>query len=127
MIPFLGPLWVTLVLLPATSVGRYRFEVVRAQTLYAYCHLFAIWHALRRRVAAWVPSGGRGARRSPLVRTVSRVALAWLTLTTAAVWAGIAWRAPEYGWARYWALTGFAVAGTYIALPLIRDLWRFAR
>ncbi|MFI6323940.1 glycosyltransferase [Nonomuraea sp. NPDC050556] len=126
MIPFIGPLWVSLVLLPAVSVGRYRFEVFRAQTLYAYCHLFAIWHAVRNQVAAWEPSGA-GQARSRLVRTVSRIALAWLALTTAATWAGIAWRAPQYGWDHYWALTAFAVASTYIAVPLIRDLWRSLR
>ncbi|MFI6480836.1 glycosyltransferase family 2 protein [Nonomuraea sp. NPDC050663] len=127
MIPFVGPLWVALVLLPAVSVGRYRFEVLRAQTLYAYCHLFAISHGLRSQVAAWVPSGGAGAKRSRMVRTVARLALAWLTLSTAAVWAGIAWRAPQYGWDHYWALTAFAVASSYIAVPLIRDLWRLVR
>ncbi|MFD9939556.1 glycosyltransferase family 2 protein [Nonomuraea sp. NPDC059023] len=127
MIPFVGPLWVALVLLPATSVGRYRFEVIRAQTLYSYCHLFAIGHALRNRVSAWVPSGGGGARRSRLVVTITRLALVWLSGTTLAVWAGIAWRAPAYGWHHYWALTLFAAASTYIALPLIRDLWRFSR
>ncbi|WP_236004142.1 glycosyltransferase family 2 protein [Nonomuraea antri] len=126
MIPFVGPLWVALVLLPAVSVGRYRFEVFRAQTLYAYCHLFAIWHAVRDRVAAWEPSGA-GAARSRLVRTISRIAFGWLVLTTAAVWAGIAWRAPAYGWDHYWALSLFAVASTYIAVPLVRDLWRFVR
>ncbi|MEV0587152.1 cellulose synthase catalytic subunit [Nonomuraea sp. NPDC050310] len=124
MIPFVGPLWVALVLLPAVSVGRYRFEVIRAQTLYAYCHLFAIWHAVRNRVAAWVPSGGAGARRSRMVRTIARLALGWLALVTAAAWAGIAWRAPEYGWHHYWALIAFTAASTYIALPLLRDLWR---
>ncbi|WP_307845137.1 cellulose synthase catalytic subunit [Planomonospora sp. ID67723] len=126
MIPFIGPLWVALVLLPAVSVSRYRFEVVRAQTLYAYCHLVAIVHAVRNQAAAWVPSGA-AAGKTTLVSSIGRMALVWLTVTTAATWAGIALRAPEYGWDRYWALTLFAAASTYVSLPLIRDLWRTLR
>ncbi|GAA3088508.1 hypothetical protein GCM10017600_62790 [Streptosporangium carneum] len=126
MIPFVGPLWVALVLLPAVSVSRWRFEVTRAQTLYAYCHLISIVHAVRNQAAAWVPSGA-AAGRSTLVTTVGRMAFVWLTLTTGATWIGIALRAPVYGWGEYWALTLFAAGTTYIALPLIRDLWRILR
>ncbi|MDP9866799.1 MULTISPECIES: glycosyltransferase family 2 protein [Streptosporangium] len=126
MIPFVAPLWVALVLLPAVSVSRWRFEVVRAQTLYSYCHLLSIVHAVRDRAAAWVPSGA-AAGRSRLVSSISRTALAWLTVTTAATWAGIALRAPVHGWDDYWALTLFACGTTYITLPLIRDLWRTLR
>ncbi|SDG07337.1 cellulose synthase (UDP-forming) [Sinosporangium album] len=126
MIPFLGPLWIALVLFPAVSVSRWRFEVIRVQTLYAYCHLIAIWHALRDQAAAWVPSGA-GAGRSRLVSQVGWLAFVWLTATTAATWIGIAVQAPVYGWGEYWAMAAFAAATSYIALPLIRDLWRTLR
>ncbi|TCO45282.1 glycosyltransferase family 2 protein [Actinocrispum wychmicini] len=123
MVPFLIPVWIWLVLLPAVSRTRWRMEVVRAQTLYSFCHAVAIVHVLRRRTATWVPTGVSGAGRSPLARTVSRLIIGWLVPSTVAAWVGVLLGAADYGWREYWPMAAFAAATTYLAAPLVVAAW----
>ncbi|HCT79234.1 MAG TPA: glycosyl transferase [Micromonosporaceae bacterium] len=122
MLPFLAPAWIWFVLLPAVSKTRWRFEVTRAQMLYSLVHAVAIVHLIKRRQAAWVPTGAV-AVRSPLARTVSKLAIVWFTVTNVVGWAGLVHVDPKNSWAAAF----FLLVNTYLAVPLVRDAWRTLR
>ncbi|MGW4894864.1 glycosyltransferase family 2 protein [Kitasatospora sp. NPDC004240] len=126
VLPFLPPIWVALVLLPAMSRTRWRFEVTRVQLLGGLCHIVAIAHALRRRSADWVPTGAVSGRSS-LARTVGRIGVGWLTLVLLAGVAGLVRAIALYGWQPYWALTLLLSLSAYTMIPLIRSLWPLVR
>ncbi|MFJ6385715.1 glycosyltransferase family 2 protein [Kitasatospora sp. NPDC092039] len=122
VLPFLPPIWVALVLLPAMSRTRWRFEVTRVQLLGGLCHVVAIAHALRRRSADWVPTGAVSGGSS-LARTVARIGVGWLGFVVLAGVAGLVRAALLYGWQPYWALAGLLALTAYTMVPLIRELW----
>ncbi len=123
-LPFLAPAWVWLVLLPVMFRGRWRFEVLRLQLVYSFCHATAIFHMLCGRTAAWVATGSVRKTGSPLVRTIARTAFGWLLLTNCALWAGIVVDVLKYGWQNYWLMALFTVGYSYLSLPLVKDLCR---
>jgi cellulose synthase/poly-beta-1,6-N-acetylglucosamine synthase-like glycosyltransferase len=120
-IPFLAPAWIWLVLLPATFRTRWRYDVLRVQLVYSFCHAVAIYDTLRGRTASWVPTGSIR-RRSRLARTIGQVALVCLTLTTAGLWLGLGLDVHRYGWQRFWLMGIFILGYSYLTVPLIRDL-----
>ncbi|GAB1692306.1 glycosyltransferase family 2 protein [Krasilnikovia sp. M28-CT-15] len=122
-LPLLAPLWVWLVLLPSVSATRWRVEVIRAHLMVSFAGAVAVLHTLRRRSAAWVPTG-TAAGSSPLARTVGRVALAWLGATTAALWVGVAYDVARYGWAQHWGVAGYALLTSYLTVPLVTALFQ---
>ncbi|MFJ6623449.1 glycosyltransferase [Kitasatospora sp. NPDC091335] len=122
VLPFLPPIWVSLVLLPAMSRTRWRFEVTRVQLLGGLCHVVAIAHALRRRSADWVPTGAVSGGSS-LARAVARIGVGWLGFVVLAGIAGLVRAAVLYGWQPYWALTLLLGLTAYTIIPLIRELW----
>lgn len=122
VLPFLPPIWVALVLLPAMSRTRWRFEVTRVQLLGGLCHVVAIGHALRRRSADWVPTGAVSGGTS-LARSVARIGVGWLGLVVLAGSAGLVRAALEYGWRPFWALAALLGLTAYTVIPLIRALW----
>ncbi|MFD8753640.1 glycosyltransferase family 2 protein [Kitasatospora sp. NPDC059577] len=122
VLPFLPPIWVALVLLPAMSRTRWRFEVTRVQLLGGLCHVVAIAHALRRRSADWVPTGAVSGGSS-LARAVARIGVGWLGIVVLAGAAGLVRAALLHGWRPYWALALLLGLTAYTAIPLIRSLW----
>ncbi|WP_234327306.1 glycosyltransferase family 2 protein [Streptomyces sp. NRRL WC-3742] len=122
VLPFLPPIWVALVLLPAMSRTRWRFEVTRVQLLGGLCHVVAIAHALRRRSADWVPTGAVSGGSS-LARAVARIGVGWLGFVVLAGVAGLVRAVMLHGWQPYWALTGLLALTAYTMFPLIRSLW----
>ncbi|MEU9047121.1 MULTISPECIES: cellulose synthase catalytic subunit [unclassified Kitasatospora] len=122
VLPFLPPIWVALVLLPAMSRTRWRFEVTRVQLLGGLCHVVAIAHALRRRSADWVPTGAVSGGSS-LARAVARIGVGWLGFVVLAGAAGLVRAALLHGWRPYWALTALLALTAYTMIPLIRSLW----
>ncbi|WP_283133837.1 glycosyltransferase family 2 protein [Rhizohabitans arisaemae] len=120
VLPLLAPLWVWLVFLPSVSRTRWRAEVIRAQLMVSLAAGAAVWHTLRGRSAAWVPTGVK--TRSPLARRINLVALVWLFLSTLLAWSGSAYAVGMYGWREHWAIVAYTGVTTYLALPLIRDL-----
>ncbi|MFD5464652.1 glycosyltransferase family 2 protein [Kitasatospora sp. NPDC127059] len=122
VLPFLPPIWVALVLLPAMSRTRWRFEVTRVQLLGGLCHVIAIAHALRRRSADWVPTGAVSGGTS-LARSVARLGVGWLGFVVLAGGVGLVRAALEYGWRPFWALTALLGLTAYSMIPLIRALW----
>ncbi|MFJ2865547.1 glycosyltransferase family 2 protein [Kitasatospora sp. NPDC087314] len=126
VLPFLPPIWVSLVLLPAMSRTRWRFEVTRVQLLGGLCHVVAIAHALRRRSADWVPTGAVSGGSS-LARTVARIGVGWLGFVVLAGVAGLVRAIALYGWRPYWALTALLALTAYTMIPLVRSLWPLLR
>nr|WP_199815247.1 cellulose synthase catalytic subunit [Streptomyces novaecaesareae] len=122
VLPFLPPIWVALVLLPAMSRTRWRFEVTRVQLLGGLCHIVAIAHALRRRSADWVPTGAVSGGSS-LARAVARIGVGWLGFVVLAGAAGLVRAGLLHGWRPYWALTALLALTAYTMIPLIRALW----
>ncbi|WP_202542357.1 cellulose synthase catalytic subunit, partial [Streptomyces sp. SID2563] len=64
VLPLLAPLWLWHVLLPRISRTRWRIEVIRANVLMSVAAGAAVWHTLRGRSAAWVPTGAAGGGKS---------------------------------------------------------------
>ncbi|MFD4396747.1 glycosyltransferase family 2 protein [Kitasatospora sp. NPDC058397] len=126
VLPFLPPIWVSLVLLPAMSRTRWRFEVTRVQLLGGLCHVVAIAHALRRRSADWVPTGAVSGGSS-LAKAVARIGVGWLGFVVLAGIAGLVRAAMLYGWQPFWALTALLALTAYTMIPLIRSLWPLLR
>ncbi|MEV7782079.1 glycosyltransferase family 2 protein [Kitasatospora sp. NPDC088351] len=126
VLPFLPPIWVALVLLPAMSRTRWRFEVTRVQLLGGLCHVVAIAHALRRRSADWVPTGAVSGGSS-LARAVARIGVGWLGFVILAGIAGLARAVALRGWQPYWALIALLSLTAYTMIPLIRSLWPLLR
>ncbi|MFF7990852.1 glycosyltransferase [Kitasatospora xanthocidica] len=122
VLPFLPPIWVALVLLPAMSRTRWRFEVTRVQLLGGLCHVVAIAHALRRRSADWVPTGAVSGGSS-LARAVARIGVGWLGFVVLAGTAGLVRAALLHGWRPYWALAALLGLTAYTMIPLIKALW----
>ncbi|MFD8696485.1 glycosyltransferase family 2 protein [Kitasatospora purpeofusca] len=126
VLPFLPPIWVALVLLPAMSRTHWRFEVTRVQLLGGLCHVVAIAHALRRRSADWVPTGAVSGGTA-LARTVARIGVGWLGLVVVAGVVGLVRAVNSYGWQPFWALAGLLALTTYTVVPLIGALWPLVR
>ncbi|MEU1507558.1 glycosyltransferase family 2 protein [Kitasatospora sp. NPDC005748] len=126
VLPFLPPIWVALVLLPAMSRTRWRFEVTRVQLLGGLCHVVAIAHALRRRSADWVPTGAVSGGSS-LARTVARIGVGWLGLVVVAGAVGLGRAVALHGWQPYWALVGLLGLTAHTMIPLVRSLWPLLR
>jgi cellulose synthase (UDP-forming) len=122
-IPFLGGVWVYFVLLPTVSRSKWRFEVLRVQMLYSYCHAMALFHKVIGRTADWVPTGALG-RSSTLARSISRLGLISTSSGLALSWAGIAYAVPQYGLAQFWPMIVFTAGYTYLTGPVTLAFWR---
>ncbi|MFN8097797.1 MAG: cellulose synthase catalytic subunit [Dermatophilaceae bacterium] len=122
-IPFLAGMWVYFVLLPAVSRTRWRFEVLRVQMTYSFCHAVAIADKLRHRTAGWVATGSVG-KTSTLARRIARVGALSLTVMLAASWASALRADAAYGLHRYWPMLAFLLAYTYLTLPLTLGFYR---
>jgi cellulose synthase (UDP-forming) len=119
-IPFLGGIWIYFVLMPRVMKSRWRFEVLRVQMAYSFCHALAIVHKLTGRTKGWVATGavskGKG---SSLARTISMVGIVTIASTLGISWAAFAWDVSVYGWGEFWAMALFLAGYTYLAVPLL--------
>ncbi|MFE7575745.1 glycosyltransferase family 2 protein [Streptomyces sp. NPDC057521] len=123
VLPLLAPLWLWHVLLPRISRTRWRIEVIRANVLMSVAAGAAVWHTLRGRSAAWVPTGAAGGGKSgALARRVVLVSLGWLVCSTSAAAAGLALAVARNGWEPNWGLGLYLLVQLQINTPLIRDL-----
>ncbi|MFF5334070.1 glycosyltransferase family 2 protein [Streptomyces sp. NPDC013181] len=122
VLPLLAPLWLWHVLLPRISRTRWRVEVIRANVLMSVAAGAAVWHTLRGRSAAWVPTGAGGGKSGALARRVVLVSLGWLVASTAAAAGGLALAVARNGWEPNWGLGLYLLVQLQINVPLIRDL-----
>ncbi|MCZ4500876.1 MAG: bcsA1 [Marmoricola sp.] len=122
-VPFMLGVWVYFVLLPRVSVTHWRFEVLRVQTAYSFCHALAITHKIFGRTKAWVATGAVG-RSSSLSRTVAVIGSITLTVTMGVPWVALVRDIGTYGLTDFWAMTMFLLGYTYICAPLLLEFLR---
>jgi cellulose synthase (UDP-forming) len=83
-----------LIVFPLWNRGRYGIEALMTKALYGWAHLFAISDILRKRTAAWQPTGGKVTSRK--TDRVWRGMILWGG-ATGALWVGAClWRMYEY-------------------------------
>jgi cellulose synthase (UDP-forming) len=122
-VPFLAGAWVWFVLLPLVSKSKWRFEVLRVQMAYSFCHALAIVHKLTGRTAGWVPTGAVK-KGSGLARTISEIGLVTIGVTLTVSWAAFLYDITVYGPGEFWPMGLFLAGYTYLAGPLFVDLLR---
>ncbi|WP_436529202.1 glycosyltransferase [Actinoplanes sp. HUAS TT8] len=124
MLPLLGALLVWLALYPVISYGRWRFDVLRVQTIYGFAHLFCVLDLARGKVAEWVAtnatrrSTARTAARRPLAQRVRLTMAVYLTVTQVAIFAGLVRGAWTHGPGDYWANLLLALVNAYVFIPV---------
>lgn len=116
-----------LVILPSIAATLFAFPMLTSgwrPTIYrvciinSCCHLYAIWYAIRGRVADWVPTGA--SRGQDLVPTVvSRILCTWIVAEQALLWSALALRLHEFGWRPYWATLALSAYQLFMLAPLL--------
>jgi cellulose synthase (UDP-forming) len=117
-IPFLAGMWMYFVVMPRISKSRWRYEVLRTQMAYSFCHALAIVHKLTGRTAGWVATGAVS-KSSSLARSISMVGIVTLSSTLLLSWGALFRDVAEYGWAEFWTMGLFLAAYSYLAVPLL--------
>jgi cellulose synthase (UDP-forming) len=109
------------VLHPVITTGRgRRLGVARAQIVYSFAHMRALWDIARDRPSEWVPSGVGGTKGGTKMSTKVRALMtAYLVIIESGLWTAIVWRAPVYGWDNYWPMALFACTNLLLITPLI--------
>ncbi|MDM4763958.1 cellulose synthase catalytic subunit [Galbitalea sp. SE-J8] len=119
-IPFLLGMWVYFVLLPRVMRSRWRFEVMRVQMAYSFCHALAIVHKLTGRTRGWVATGAVGkGKGGSLAKTISSVGIVALSITLGASWIAFGIDVATYGIGNFWAMALFLAGYTYLGAPLL--------
>jgi cellulose synthase/poly-beta-1,6-N-acetylglucosamine synthase-like glycosyltransferase len=117
-LPMLPALVATLCVFPAITRG-WRPSIYRVCLINSCCHAYAIWFAVKGKVAEWVPTGA--AKKDGQVATmVNRILVTWIAVIQAAIWTPLAYRIYEFGWDRYWVTLGLACLQLYLVIPLLR-------
>jgi cellulose synthase (UDP-forming) len=107
----------TLFAFPMLSSG-WRPTIYRVCIINSCCHLYAIWYAIRGRVADWVPTGAsRGKDLVPT--TVGRILRGWIVVEQVLLWTSLALRSHEFGWQPYWATLTLSLYQLYLLAPLM--------
>lgn len=117
----------SLLVFPLMSRG-WRPTIWRVCMINSCCHAYAIWHAIRDRVAEWVPTGASPDDGQVPV-TVNRILCTWIVLVQVLLWSGLALRVHEFGWHQYWATEVLAGVQLYLLAPLLtptKGVWRQA-
>jgi cellulose synthase (UDP-forming) len=117
-----------LVILPAMAATAFAFPMLTAgwrPTIYrvciinSCCHLYAIWYAIRGRVAEWVPTGA-SRDRDQVPRTVGRILCTWIITEQLLLWSSLELRVHQLGWQPYWATLALSAFQLYLLAPLVR-------
>ena len=127
-LPILPALAATLFVFPFLSRG-WRPTIYRVCMINSCCHLYAVWYALRGRVAEWVPTGASPGRGQVPVM-VNRILCTWIVAVELAFWSGLALRVHEFGWHQYWATEVLGGVQLYMLAPLLtprKGVWRRAQ
>lgn len=125
-------------LLPALAAGVFVFPflsrgwrptIYRVCMINSCCHLYAVWYAIRDRVAEWVPTGASPDGGQVPVK-VNRILCTWIAAVQVLLWSGLALRVHEFGWRPYWATEVLGGVQLYMLAPLLtpgKGVWRRAR
>ena len=117
----------TLFVFPLLSRG-WRPTIYRVCMINSCCHVYAIWYAIRDRVAEWVPTGASPDEGQVPVM-VNRILCTWIVLVQVLLWSGLALRVHEFGWQPYWVMEVLAGVQLYMLAPLLtpsKGVWRRA-
>jgi len=115
----------TCLVLPWLSRGS-RPTIYRLFVINACCHLYAIWYAVRGRVAEWIPTGAAAAG-GPVPVVVNRILCTWILLFELLFWSGLALRVHQFGWQRFWVTEVLGCVQLYMLAPLVtpsKGVWR---
>jgi cellulose synthase (UDP-forming) len=126
-LPILPALAASLFVFPVLSRG-WRPTIYRVCMINACCHLYSVWHALRGRVAEWVPTGASPDHGQVPVM-VNRILCTWIGVVQVMLWSGLALRVHEYGWHAYWVTEILAGVQLYMLAPLLtpsKGVWNRA-
>ena len=116
-LPILPALAATLFVFPMLSRG-WRPTIYRLCVINSCCHVYAVWYAVRGRVAEWVPTGASlDSGQVPI--KVNRILCTWILLVQVLLWGGLALRVHEYGWHPFWATELLAGVQLYMLAPLL--------
>jgi hypothetical protein len=107
----------TLFAFPLLSSG-WRPTIYRVCVINSCCHLYAIWYAIRGRVAEWVPTGA-SRDRDLVPRVVSRILRTWIVTVQLLLWSSLALRLHEFGWRPYWATLALGAYQLFMLAPLM--------
>lgn len=118
MLPLLGVIVLWLWVLPAVSHGHWRVEVLRAQTIYGFAHLFCILDMFHGRVSEWVPTGVGQSTSRDVAQRVHSFLGPYLAVSQLLVLAGLVKGVIDYGLASFWANILLALFGAYIFVPV---------
>jgi cellulose synthase (UDP-forming) len=127
-LPMLPAMAATLFVFPLMSRG-WRPTTWRVCVINSCCHVYAVWYAIRGRVAEWVPTGA-SPRRGDVPVAVNRILCTWIVVVQVLLWSGLALRVREFGWHLYWATEVLGGVQLYLLAPLItpsKGVWRHAR
>ncbi|HEY7146432.1 MAG TPA: cellulose synthase catalytic subunit [Streptosporangiaceae bacterium] len=110
----------TLFAFPMLSSG-WRPTIYRVCIINSCCHLYAIWYAIRGRVADWVPTGA-SQRRDLVPTVVGRILLTWILADQVLLWSSLGLRLTEFGWRPYWATLVLGGYQLFLLAPLITSM-----
>jgi cellulose synthase (UDP-forming) len=116
-IAMLPALAATLFAFPMLTSG-WRPTIYRVCIINSCCHLYAIWYAIRGRVAEWVPTGASGGK-DLVPRMVGRILCTWIVVEQTLLWSALELRIHEFGWQPYWATLLLSVYQLYMVMPLM--------
>jgi cellulose synthase (UDP-forming) len=124
-LPILPALAATLFAFPLLTRG-WRPTIWRVCMINSCCHAYAIWYAIRDRVAEWVPTGASPyGGQVPVV--VNRILCTWIVVVQMLLWSGLALRVHQYGWHEYWVTELLGGVQLYMMAPLLtrsKGIWR---
>jgi len=121
-LPLVVASWCVFIAWKSMLTTRWTLSVMRVQMLYSAAHAVAIWHSLRGRTAAWVPTGAAPGSGIPLSTKISRLAFGWLVTIEIILVTGVTRGVLQYGLERFWlsiVLIAFSLA---IVVPMLRPL-----
>jgi len=116
-LPMLPALAATLFIFPAITRG-WRPTIYRVCAINSCCHFYAIWYALKGRVAEWVPTGA-SKTKGQVPTMVNRILVTWILIVQVLIWSALVFRIYEYGWSKYWATLALACLQLYMLAPLL--------
>ena len=124
-LPILPAFAATLFVFPVLSRG-WRPTIYRLCVINSCCHLYAVWYALRGRVAEWIPTGASpDGGEVPVV--VNRIMCTWIALVEVLFWWGLTLRVHELGWQPFWATEVLGGVQLFLLAPLItrgKGVWK---
>jgi cellulose synthase (UDP-forming) len=127
-LPILPALAATFFVFPLMSRG-WRPTIWRVCMINSCCHIYAVWYAIRDRVAEWVPTGASpDGGQVPVM--VNRILCTWIAVVQVLLWSGLALQVHEFGWRPFWATEVLAGLQLYMMAPMLtpsKGVWRLAQ